>query len=293
MLKWVPVETGQPEDLRNYVPWEQTLSSDKAWTGIHLQQTTTAGGELPEGYLPRHLVYLHVGDPVVNERYVVGQGWHTETLRAGNILVLPAGVPFAARWRSPTACLEVHIEPEFVSRTFDQDRVELISSHAENDPLIVQILHALRREAIEGLPRGRLYGECLGTALAAHLVRYFSVLRGGIRSPRGMLPRNRLRRVLDYIRDRLDQNLSLTELADLVGLNADYFSRAFKHTTGLSPHRYVLLKRIERACALLRDPSLSISEITARCGFASQSSFTTAFRRIKGITPSAYRHALL
>ncbi len=251
------------------------------------------GGELPEGYLPRHLVYLHVGDPVVNERYVVGQGWHTETLRAGNVLVLPAGVPFAARWRSPTACLEVHIEPEFVSRTFDQDQVELTPTHAENDPLIVQILHALRREAIEGLPRGRLYGDCLGTALAAHLVRYFSVLGGGIHSPRGMLPRNRLRRVLDYINDRLERNLSLSELAGLVGLNPDYFSRAFKHTTRFSPYRYVLLKRIERACVLLRDPRISISEITGRCGFASQSSFTTAFRRIKGITPSAYRHALL
>ncbi len=44
MLQWVPVETGQPEDLRNYVSWEQTLCSDKAWPGIHLQQTTTAGG---------------------------------------------------------------------------------------------------------------------------------------------------------------------------------------------------------------------------------------------------------
>ncbi len=44
---------------------------------------------------------------------------------------------------------------------------------------------------------------------------------------------------------------------------------------------------------LLREPYISISEITARCGFASQSTFTAAFRRIKGITPSAYRHALL
>jgi len=108
-----------------------------------------------------------------------------------------------------------------------------------------------------------------------------------------MLPRNRLRRVLDYINDRLERNLSLSELAGLVGLNPDYFSRAFKHTTRFSPYRYVLLKRIERACVLLRDPRISISEITGRCGFASQSSFTTAFRRIKGITPSAYRHALL
>jgi AraC family transcriptional regulator len=108
-----------------------------------------------------------------------------------------------------------------------------------------------------------------------------------------MLPRNRLRRVLDYINDRLERNLSLSELADLVGLNPDYFSRAFKQTTHFSPYRYVLLRRIERACGLLRDPGISISEITARCGFASQSSFTTAFRRIKGITPSAYRHALL
>ncbi len=84
----------------------------------------------------------------------------------------------------------------------------------------------------------------------------------------------------------------MAELAQVVGLNPDYFARVFKQTTRVSPYRYVLLKRIDRACGLLRDPRVSIAEITARSGFACQSSFTTAFRRVKRITPSAYRRGL-
>jgi AraC family transcriptional regulator len=99
--------------------------------------------------------------------------------------------------------------------------------------------------------------------------------------------------VVEYINDRLETDLSLPELAGVVGLNPDYFARTFKQTTGVSPHRYVLLKRIDRACALLKDSPISIVEISQRSGFASQSAFTTAFGRIQGITPSAYRRALL
>src|SRR5262249_51192159 len=174
MAKWVPLETGQPEDFDKYVTFEKTLSSKTAWTGIHLEHLKVATGELPEGYLGHHLAYLYVGDPVVNELLISGRGWRTETMRPGNILVLPADSPFAARWRGPMRSIEVQIESEFLSRVLDQERLELIPTFAENDPLIAQLLYALMRDVREGLPRGRLYGECLGIALAAHLMRWFS-----------------------------------------------------------------------------------------------------------------------
>lgn len=293
MPQWVPVQTGQPHDTHDYFSREQTYCSHTAWNGIELQEVKLPPAELPEGYAPRHVLYLHLSEPVRTERYVCGEGWRAETLRAGHIYFFPAAVPLAARWPSPVTCLELFIEPDFVSRTFERDRLQPTPAGAENDPLILQLMYALRRDLREGSPRGRLYGECLGTALVAHLVRYYSPFEEGTRILRGTLPRNRLKRVLELINDRLEEDLSLSDLAKVVGLNPDYFSRAFKQTTGLSPYRYVLLERIERACSLLRDPRTSISEITARCGFASQSSFTTAFRRIKGITPSAYRREVL
>jgi len=136
-----------------------------------------------------------------------------------------------------------------------------------------------------------MYGESLGSSLVVHLLRRHCALdRGGHTCARG-LGASRLRRVVEYINDRLEDDLSLAELAALVGLSPDHFARAFKQTTATSAHRYVLLKRIERACALLRGPQMPIVEIAVRCGFAGQSSFTTSFRRVKRVTPRAYRNA--
>jgi AraC family transcriptional regulator len=108
-------------------------------------------------------------------------------------------------------------------------------------------------------------------------------------APRRGLGASRLRRVLEYVNDRLETDLSLRELAALVGLSCDHFARGFKHATGFSVYRYVVSRRMERARELLRDPDIPIVEVAARCGFAGQSSFTTTFRRVAGMTPRAYR----
>jgi AraC family transcriptional regulator len=144
---------------------------------------------------------------------------------------------------------------------------------------------------LEGLPGGKLYGDCLGNALVAHLLRDYAAHPLFDRSAGGGLPPHRLRRLMEYIPDRLEKDLSLQDLAGVVGLNQGHFARAFKQTTGLTAYRYVLVQRIERACRLLENPRISIVEISAQCGFGSQSSFTTAFRRIKGVTPLVYRNA--
>lgn len=101
-----------------------------------------------------------------------------------------------------------------------------------------------------------------------------------------------LRRVLEYIGDNLATNLSLRELASSVQMDAFVFVRRFKQSTGLPPHQYLLRERIERAKSPLTDPKLPIAEIALRSGFASQSHFATAFRRISNLSPRAYRNAV-
>jgi AraC family transcriptional regulator len=193
--------------------------------------------------------------------------------------------------------LDFLVEPEFMSNVVrpgvPAHQLELRPTYSSGDPFIAQVLYALRRDLQEGFPRGRLYGETLGTALVVHLLRDYAELDSFAGTPRGRLPPNRLRRAVEYINDRLETDLSLSQLAALVGLNPDYFARAFKQTTGLSPYRYVLLKRIDRACGLLSDPRIPIGEIAERSGFGSNGAFTTAFRRVRGVTPSAYRYAVL
>jgi AraC family transcriptional regulator len=78
----------------------------------------------------------------------------------------------------------------------------------------------------------------------------------------------------------------------MAGMSAHYFSELFRQSVHLSPHQYVLRRRIDRARKLLNDPSITVFEAAVRSGFADQSHFTKTFRRVVGVTPSGYRAAL-
>jgi AraC family transcriptional regulator len=103
------------------------------------------------------------------------------------------------------------------------------------------------------------------------------------------LPLSRLRRVTDYIREHLDQHLTLAQLGAVVFMSPYHFARLFQHSTGVPPHRFVVRARIDHAAHLLAAPELTISQISRVVGFRTPSHFATVFHRIVGVTPSAYR----
>jgi AraC-like DNA-binding protein len=155
-----------------------------------------------------------------------------------------------------------------------------------HDSLLGQIAMTLAHE-VEGSFADRILVESLGTALCIRLARHFVeqlplATRGGLSS-------ERLQRVRDFIEARLDDNLSLALLADVACLSPYHFSRSFKQTTGLGPHRYVTQRRIERAKRLLRATRQPLAQIAQEAGFADQSHLTSIFRREMGVTPGRFR----
>jgi AraC family transcriptional regulator len=106
---------------------------------------------------------------------------------------------------------------------------------------------------------------------------------------RGGLSPYRLKHIIGFIHEHLDGRLSLVEMAELAHMSVAYFTIAFKQSTGLTPHQYVLDCRISQAQQLLQCTSLPLSNVAARLGFASQSHFTAVFRKHTGLTPRAYR----
>jgi AraC family transcriptional regulator len=102
-------------------------------------------------------------------------------------------------------------------------------------------------------------------------------------------PGSKLRRVIERIRAHLDQDLALAHLGAVVSMSPYHFARRFQHSTGLSPHRFVVCERIDRAVRLQAAPALSIAHISQVVGFCTPSHFSTVFRRITGVSPSAYR----
>jgi len=109
----------------------------------------------------------------------------------------------------------------------------------------------------------------------------------------GSLPSCRLRRVIEYVQQNLDKDLTLAELAGVVYMSPFHFARLFKCSMGVPPYRFVVRQRISRARICLAMEGQSIAQISRMVGFRTPSHFTTVFRRALGVTPGAYRAAAL
>jgi AraC family transcriptional regulator len=121
-------------------------------------------------------------------------------------------------------------------------------------------------------------------------LRSWAPVGEAVRGPRGGLPGQTLRAVLEYIHEHLVADLTLRDLAAVTHLSPYHFARLFKVSTGLPPRQYVIARRVERAKQLLRgEDDLTLAQVAARAGFCDQSHFTRQFKRLVGVTPKRFR----
>lgn len=139
-------------------------------------------------------------------------------------------------------------------------------------------------------------------AARSSIARAASILQAGIGHPThanssvdntGSLLPWQARRVQEYIEEHLDKSITVSDLSAVLYRTQAHFSRAFKRTFGVSPHAYVLRRRIERASQLMLEGNTPLSEIALRCGFTDQAHFSKRFRLHTGATPTAWRREQL
>jgi AraC family transcriptional regulator len=106
---------------------------------------------------------------------------------------------------------------------------------------------------------------------------------------RGGLPVRKQKYVAEFVEEHLAEEIALVTLAKLANLSLHYFARAFKQSFGVPPHRYHMARRMVRARSLLQNSALSVTQIGIQIGFRETSSFTRAYRRFAGLTPSEFR----
>src|SRR5262249_21741696 len=213
---------------------------------------------------------------------------------AGSVSLLPADSP---AWVRSSGCkdeLHLFLEPGLVSRVaaeaFDLDPARLTVPRGRGVPP-----PHLRTPVVGGgaeLPAGAgapLAAESLAIVLAVHVIRHALTPRQSARRRAGTLPRAKLRAVVEYVEEHLDGSPTLEQLAAVARLSPNYFVSQFKRATGLPPHPYVILRRLERARPLLQTGTeLSLAEVAAHAGFSDQSQFTHHFKRIVGVTPGQF-----
>ena len=213
---------------------------------------------------------------------------------AGSVSLLPADSP---AWVRSSGCkdeLHLFLEPGLVSRVaaeaFDLDPARLTVPPLDglDLPQLRVLMLAVGAELTAGAG-GPLAAESLANLLAVHLIRHVLTPRQPARRRAGTLPRAKLRAVVEYVEEHLDGSPTLEQLAAVARLSPNYFVSQFKRATGLPPHQYVILRRVERARQLLQTGTeLSLAEVAAHAGFSDQSQLTHHFKRIIGVTPGQF-----
>lgn len=220
---------------------------------------------------------------------------HTGLYSQGDLLITPADTPMITQAEGDVQIVQIRLRAAFVRQVAgetleqDSDRIELVPAFQTRDPQIDAIATLLLAELHQASSSSRLCTDSLANVLAVHLLRHHATSRSELPTYAGGLPQHQLLQILDYIDAYLSSEMTLADLAALVGMSQFHFGRLFKQSLGLSPYQYLLQQRVERAKQLLKQTDKSIVEIALECGFNSHSHFGRKFRQLTGSTPRAYR----
>ena len=197
--------------------------------------------------------------------------------------------------RDPFHCLMFHLPRKALEVVADEagaSRIDELRHHpgvSVDDPVVRHLLSALLPAMAKPEETSSLFLDHLVVALTAHVACTYGGMNPNSGPPRGGLTPWQERRVKELMNASLKGEVPLARLAAECGLSVRHFSRAFRNSAGMPPHRWLLKRRMDRARELLANRALSLADIAVSCGFADQSHFTRVFTAMVGVSPGAWR----
>ncbi|BDA74784.1 transcriptional regulator, AraC family [Calothrix sp. PCC 7716] len=290
-----PIIVTEEEKVLEFYPRPPILTSFQAnWNGVSLGYMRQPALEFPEVSTPRwHSIgiFTHGNRVIYAERQMDGRR-QLDAVAGGDIVITPANIGHQAVVEGEGEFILLGIEPHIFARAINEgatpEEVELLPCFSTPEPLVYQIGMALKNILVTNPVGSRLYAETMVSALSVHLIEHYSTRKPTLHEYPNGLSRYKLQQVTEYINEHLDQDLGLEELAQLVQMSQHYFSQMFKQSLGMTPHQYVIRRRVERAKEFLYEGKLSIAQIAQTVGFANQSHLNFHFKRLLGVTPRKF-----
>lgn len=167
-----------------------------------------------------------------------------------------------------------------------------LSLHAGDcirDEALTGLFLSVRPALAHAVEASTLFVDHVALAMGAHVAQAYGGVRNPRRPPKGGLAPWQERRAKELLDAHLNGDIALQVLAAECSLSVRHFTRAFRQSTGVPPHRYLLKRRVERARQLLMNPALSLLDVALACGFADQSHFTRVFTASSSLSPGLWR----
>ena len=295
--KRIAVDFRQEESISRVLSPPATLISSRGldWNDVHFEYHHHSSHETPEHHPVQHVVAVQVEGQVQAERRLDGK-LKKERIIAGDMCIVPAHHAHWIHTKGEQGLIFLSLDPGFLKRiaydVLNPRSIELVPQFAKPDPLIHQISLSLKNVIQNNPTNSRFYADSLTVALAAHLIENYSARSSLFNEKCSNLEVVKVQTAIDYINDYLHDSLSLKTIAQTVDMSQYHLCRLFKQVTGMSPWQYVIQQRIDAAKRLLKQPKLSVTEISRSLGFSTQSQFTNFFRKHSGMSPTAYRKHL-
>jgi AraC family transcriptional regulator len=273
-------------------------SYDAGWKNISLVRYRLSPGETPEFNSSVIGVTMVSHNPSHKSSLISeGKTYHIPFCKGPTkyVQLVPPQCPFIGIRGAEMDATQLYLRPEFLSQiaheSVNPERVEIDPAyiHPKIDPLIWQISLSLTTVLQTAPQNSAFYADSMATALAAHLLQFYTTRQHTLREYSDGLSSAKLNQAIDYINEHLGEDLSLTKIAAQVDMSQFYFCRLFKQSVGITPHKYLLQQRVERSKSLLRQRELTIFDIAADCGFANPSHFAKCFRQHTGVSPQQFR----
>lgn len=271
-------------------------SQDAGWRSMHAAIMEEAPFQATEKAIPNPSLIYHLSRPTEVTRRIEGTRGEKALIGPRRICLTPGEATASWQHSGRPEILQVYLRRSIyesaVSEIYgcDASAAALVPRFAIHDPLLEQLAIAITGALHDGTAEDGLYIDAIANMMAAHLARAHSTRSRPVRvMPARPISGWKMRRLVDFIEENLDNDLSLHAMAAEVEMSPLYLARAFKAAVGQSPHQYVLTRRIERARELLRSTSMPVVDVAMAVGFSSQSHLSHWFLRQVGVSPAAYR----
>jgi AraC-like DNA-binding protein len=252
----------------------------------------------PAGSLDRLSAVIHIAAILNPTRHRMGGPRKPFLLSAPSAAVVIPDERMHASWEGSvrahdlfisSACAETIIDRPLKAGEISPRAFAFSREPDATDGVIGSLLNALKFDILNGSPSGSIFAQAVVAALLRHIIRPRPELRPEIHASVG-LTKQQITRTEELIESNLSSRLSLLDFAASAGMSVRHFCRAFRASKGISPHQYVIRRRIERARSLIEASDMPYAEVAEMAGFADQSQMAKTFRRVLGITPSHFRN---